>query len=122
MRYLASGCSTSTLIPAFSLSATFLRNRIIGGLRSSGDANAQKAAFGVTQELVFSFPTIKQLATHIAALVLHGNAVNVAGIASAKDAINKMIDKYSVGLGALVVSNIQSTAGVVVLLTGRLEA
>ena len=118
MRYLASGCSTSTLIPAFSLSATFLRNRIIGGLRSSGDANAQKAAFGVTQELVFSFPTIKQLATHIAALVLHGNAVNVAGIASAKDAINKMIDKYSVGLGALVVSNIQSTAGVVVLLTG----
>ena len=119
MRYLASGCSTSTLTPAFSLSATFLRNRIIGGLRSSADANAQKAAFGVTQELVFSFPTIKQLATHIAALVLHGNVANVPDIASAKDAINKMIDKYSVGLGAqLVVSKIQSTADVVVLLTG----
>ena len=119
MRYLASGCSTSTLTPAFSLSATFLRNRIIGALRSSSDANVQKAAFGVTQELVFSFPTIKQLATHIAALVLHGNVANVPDIASAKDAINKMIDKYSVGLGAqLVVSKIQSTADVVVLLTG----
>lgn len=118
MRYITSGSSTLTLISAFSLSATFLRNRVIGALRSSSNANAQKAAFGVTQDFVFSFPTIKQLATHIAVLVLHGNAVDVAGIASAKDAINKMIDKYSVGLGDLVVSNVQSSAGAVVLLTG----
>jgi hypothetical protein len=118
VRYITSGSSTLTLISAFSLSATFLRNRVIGALRSSSNANAQKAAFGVTQDFVFSFPTIKQLATHIAVLVLHGNAVDVAGIASAKDAINKMIDKYSVGLGDLVVSNVQSSAGAVVLLTG----
>ena len=118
MQYINFGSSTLTVISTFSLSATFLRNRIIGALRSSSDANAQKAAFGVTQDIVFSFPTIKQLATHIAVLVLHGNAVDVAGIASTKDAINKMIDKYSVGLGDLVVSNVQSSAGAVVLLTG----
>jgi hypothetical protein len=121
VRYLASGSSTLTLISAFSLSATFLRNRIIGALRSSSDANAQKAAFGVTQDLVFAFPTIKQLATHIAVLVLHGNAVSVASVTAAKpaaDVIIKMIDKYSVGLGDLVVSNVQSAAGAVVLLTG----
>jgi hypothetical protein len=118
VRYLASGSSTLTLISAFSLSATFLRNRIIGALRSSSDANAQKAAFGVTQDLVFAFPTIKQLATHIAVLVLRGNAVSVAGVTSAKDIINKMIDKYSVGLGDFVVSDVQPAAGAVVLLTG----
>jgi hypothetical protein len=106
------------MISAFSLSATFLRNRIIGALRSSSDVKVQIAASGVTQDLVFSFPTIKQLTAHIAFLVLHGNAVDVAGIASAKDAINKMIDKHSVGLGDLVVSNVQSAGGAVVLLTG----
>jgi thioester reductase-like protein len=101
-----------------SLSATFLRNRIIGALRSSSDANAHEAAAGVTQNIVFSFPTIKQLAAHISVLVLHGGAVDVASAASAKDAINEMIDKYSAGLGDLVPSSGQSAAGAVVLLTG----
>jgi hypothetical protein len=93
----------------------------MGALRSSSDAKAQKAASGVNQNIVFSFPTIKQLAAHIVTLVLHGSTVDVASAAaSAKDAINKMIEKYSVGLGDLVVPSGggQSTAGAVVLLTG----
>lgn len=90
----------------------------MGALRSSSDANAQKAAVGVTQNIVFSFPTIKQLAAHIADLVLHRGAADVASAPSAKDAINKMIEKYSVGLGDFVPSSDQPTAGAVVLLTG----
>jgi hypothetical protein len=54
----------------------------------------------------------------MAAMVLHKNAANVANIASAKDTINKMINKFSVELGDFVVSKVQSAACAVVFLMG----
>lgn len=44
-----------------SLSATFLRNQIIGALLSSADSEAQKAAKEVKQDFVFNHPTLQQL-------------------------------------------------------------
>jgi hypothetical protein len=73
----------------------------------------------VTQNVIFSFPTIKQLAAHLSVLVVQGNAVDVVDAASAKDAIIKMIERYSAGLGNVVaVPNDRSAASTVVLLTG----
>ena len=73
----------------------------------------------MTQNVIFSFPTIKQLAAHFSVLAVQGNAVDVVDAASAKDAIIKMIEKYSAGLGNVVaVPNDRSAASTVVLLTG----
>ncbi|KZP28667.1 putative aminoadipate reductase [Athelia psychrophila] len=96
-----------------SLSATFLRNRIMGTLRSSSDPQASKAVQKVTHNVVFSYPTIRQLSTHVAQLVSGADA----GPASATLAIEKMIEKYSAGLTDAP-KLIFAAAAPVVLLTG----
>ena len=50
-----------------SLSATFMRNRIVGSLRSSGDPELTKAAGAVSQNFVFEYPSIRELASAVAA-------------------------------------------------------
>ncbi|GJE99007.1 acetyl-CoA synthetase-like protein [Phanerochaete sordida] len=52
-----------------SLRATFLRNRIVGALRASSDANAQKASAHVSQNFVYEHPTLQELAGVITELV-----------------------------------------------------
>lgn len=79
-----------------SLSATFLRNRIIGALRSSESPSAKQAASQVNQNIVFANPTIKQLANKLMSLV-----DPQAADASSHDPAAEMIDmiaKYSATL------------------------
>lgn len=52
-----------------SLSATFLRNRIIGALRASEDPSLRQAANAISANIIFDCPTILQLAYAIHALV-----------------------------------------------------
>ncbi|KZP16234.1 acetyl-CoA synthetase-like protein [Athelia psychrophila] len=96
-----------------SLSATFLRNRVIGALRASADPDAFKAARKITQNIVFSHPTLKQLSAHLVQLV----SGTGAGPTSGSAAIEQMITKYSAGL-ATISKSTGSSASTVVLLTG----
>ncbi|KAG1733502.1 putative aminoadipate reductase [Suillus lakei] len=80
-----------------SLSATFLRNRILGSLRSSPDRDVQAFASQIKQNIVFSNPSIRQLAISVI------NAISPRNGPSAVDAktdIENMIEKYSVGFGS----------------------
>ncbi|KZT20031.1 putative nonribosomal peptide synthetase [Neolentinus lepideus HHB14362 ss-1] len=92
-----------------SLSATLLRNRIIGALRSSASA-ANEVAFKVNQSIVFAHPTIRQLAGKIASLV-DQRTTDVVGSKPTRNIVN-MIAKYSATLPK------EEERPIVVLLTG----
>ncbi|KAG1905243.1 putative aminoadipate reductase [Suillus fuscotomentosus] len=79
-----------------SLSATFLKNRIIGSLSSSSDRNVQVSASRIDQNIIFSNPSIHQLARSVINAVLQQNGT---GAVDAKADIENMIERYSVGLG-----------------------
>lgn len=84
--------SPSVLIYQISLNATFLRLRILGALRSAKAAVVQKAALGITQNLIYSYPTIIQLSTFLTSLIsgtLDGNTVD------SNAEIKAMITKYT---------------------------
>ncbi|KAJ6487136.1 putative aminoadipate reductase [Mycena vitilis] len=99
-----------------SLNATFLRHRIVGALKNSGDNKAKSAAQIIPQNLVYAHPSIEKLAGAIATLV-HGEADSSDGGKVA--IIEKMIAKYSEGFGdAKVQEKSCSSDGIVVLLTG----
>jgi hypothetical protein len=104
------------------LSATYLRNRILGALRKSFDPEAKEAAPHIPPNVIFENPTIQLLSSRIAALVNdNGAGQGVDFIEQHKQAINAMIEKYSVGLdgpvdGVLPSSQLVEPA--VVLLTG----
>ncbi|KAK2461112.1 hypothetical protein APHAL10511_006891 [Amanita phalloides] len=105
-----------------SLSATYLRNRILGALRKSLDPEIREAAAHVPPNVIFENPTIQLLSAQIAALVSDSGAGQAQNfIEQHKQAINAMIDKYSAGLvgpvdGVLPSSQLIEPA--VVLLTG----
>ncbi|KAG1853286.1 acetyl-CoA synthetase-like protein [Suillus tomentosus] len=79
-----------------SLSATFLKNRIIGSLRSSSDVDLQASASRIDQNIVFLSPSIRQLARSVINAVLQRNGANTVDV---KVDIENMIERYSVGLG-----------------------
>ncbi|KAF8555340.1 putative nonribosomal peptide synthetase [Imleria badia] len=105
-----------------SLSVTYLRNRLLGALRKSSDPEIKKAAAHIPQNIIFENPTIQQLSARIAAIVnddAAGQAMDF--VEKHKDAINAMIEKYSVGLSGPVDGVLPSTQLIepaVVLLTG----
>ncbi|KAJ7705888.1 male sterility protein-domain-containing protein [Mycena olivaceomarginata] len=80
-----------------SLSATFLRHRIVGALKSSDDDQTKRAAEGIVQNFVYANPSIEELGRAIATLV-HGNA-DSSGTEN-KGNVERMIVKYSEGLEA----------------------
>ena len=106
----------------YSLSATYLRNRISGALRQSPDTEIKRAAAHIAPNVIFEHPTIQLLSLRIAALVNDngtGQAVDFIGLH--KQVIDTMIEKYSIGLdgpidGVLPSSHLIEPA--VVLLTG----
>ncbi|KAG5652630.1 putative secondary metabolism biosynthetic enzyme [Sphagnurus paluster] len=121
---LTSGSSISPSVDLFeqgfdSLSATFLRLRIIGALRLSGDQAIQKAAQDLTQNLVYSYPKIEDLAAHVSSLYASPGSIQDAAVARGKALIESLIDKYTAGLEgfAKVSQSVRSTPAVV-LLTG----
>ncbi|KAF7979760.1 hypothetical protein HWV62_41154 [Athelia sp. TMB] len=98
-----------------SLSATFLRNRIISTLQNSTKMDVSNAAKEITQNFVFANPKITQLATRIEEFVT-GNSVGA--LADALATVEAMIDQYSIGLDAPVASASSIESTFVVLLTG----
>ncbi|KAG2050383.1 putative aminoadipate reductase [Suillus hirtellus] len=79
-----------------SLSAAFLKNRIIGSLSSSSDRDLQASASRIDQNILFSSPSIRQLARSVINAVFQRNGTNTIDV---KADIENMIEKYSVGLG-----------------------
>ncbi|KAG2133352.1 putative aminoadipate reductase [Suillus clintonianus] len=105
-----------------SLSATFLRNRIIGSLRSAPDRDVQASALQIDQNIVYLSPSIRQLARSVIHAVLHGNSPSSVDV---KAEIESMIEKYSVGFSAdsardasATLVNGRSRGNHVVILTG----
>ncbi|EPQ54835.1 acetyl-CoA synthetase-like protein [Gloeophyllum trabeum ATCC 11539] len=88
-----------------SLSATFLRNRIIGALRSSAEPAAQLAAKSVSQNFVFANNTIQALAAAIHTLVLP--QTNAHAPESHTDVMRRLITKYSADLSKLDQQTVQ---------------
>ncbi|KZT23244.1 acetyl-CoA synthetase-like protein [Neolentinus lepideus HHB14362 ss-1] len=80
-----------------SLSATFLRNRIIGALRSSADHAAKIAAATVSQNFVFANNTIHYLATGVRNLI--SPVANVSEHSHAA-VMEQLIAKYSADMPA----------------------
>ncbi|KAJ7053410.1 hypothetical protein C8F01DRAFT_996673, partial [Mycena amicta] len=95
-----------------SLNATFLRHRIVAALRN--DEAKMLLAQKIQQTLVYSHPSIQQLANAIEALVT-GKAI---GDADARALVEGMIGKYSEGLDIPPLKQRISSGGTVVLLTG----
>lgn len=82
---------------ARSLSATFLRNRLIGALRTAKNPSAQAAASKISQNFVFEYPTLRQLSTAVAALVDPSSA-DLSGLHKGPvEQIREFIEKYSTG-------------------------
>ena len=79
-----------------SLHATFLRNRIIGALRSDPDPDiATQAAQSVSQNFVFEHPTLHELAFATAGLI---KSDTLDAGPTAEQQIADMIEKYTVDL------------------------
>lgn len=82
--------------PLFSLSATFLRLRVLKTMRASKDSGIQQATAAVHQNLVYANPTISQLSGFLAGLV-SGDSADVNGV-DTKQLIDSLVAKYTSGL------------------------
>ncbi len=97
-----------------SLYTTFLRNRIIGVLRTSEDGNISKAATEVPQNFIFDHPTLRALAGGIAELIDPGSGPE------SKDQVKDIVDmvaKYTKGMPSAK-KDWPRPSQIVVLLTG----
>ncbi|KAH9928993.1 hypothetical protein B0H21DRAFT_700203 [Amylocystis lapponica] len=101
-------------IDAF-LSATFLRNHIMGILRASSDPAANAAASQVTTNFVYTYPTLAGLADAVARLVQPGST---AAEPTPVEQINAMIAKYTARLPRAFTKIGRYDKDLVVVLTG----
>ena len=111
----------SDLIHKFrSLSATYLRNRIVSALRKAPDAQIRSSASLVSPNIVFENPTLHLLEARIASLVNErGASQTLDPTQQHASLMNAMIEKYSVGLSEFSeFSVVNGKTGAVVLLTG----
>ncbi|TFK46448.1 acetyl-CoA synthetase-like protein [Heliocybe sulcata] len=100
-----------------SLSATFLRNRILGALRSSNHPNARRALAGVTQNMIYAYPTLEQLSQAVAALLMQ-QAPDDAAVMSPAESIEALVQRYSRNFPKPSILASLAVEGTVVLLTG----
>ncbi|KAG1738262.1 putative aminoadipate reductase [Suillus lakei] len=108
-----------------SLSATYLRNRLISALRRSSEPGMQSISSLITQNIIFENPTINSLAWKVAALMKCVDGLSESVHGSHIQAINAMIEKYSAQFLRLDSGSMERPAkrarldgGRVVLLTG----
>lgn len=78
-----------------SLSATYLRNRLISALRRSSEIGIQNISSLITQNIIFENPTIHSLARKVAALIACAEGTSESVQDSHIHAIGAMIEKYS---------------------------
>ncbi|KAH7912704.1 acetyl-CoA synthetase-like protein [Hygrophoropsis aurantiaca] len=82
-----------------SLSATYLRNRIIGTLRHSSDVGMQIITENIAPSFVFDNPTIIGMASRLASLIHNGEQTFPDDLnARHKASIEDMIEKYLIGM------------------------
>ncbi|KAG5721421.1 Linear gramicidin synthase subunit D [Termitomyces sp. T112] len=98
-----------------SLSATILRRRIAGALRGSKDNSTIKAAENITQNTIYTYPSIETLTTFLVRLVADPEGFQDGR--NAKAEIEAMIEKYSDGLDSSP-SDFSVPKNKVILLTG----
>ncbi|KAI6017887.1 putative aminoadipate reductase [Pisolithus marmoratus] len=84
-----------------SLSATFLRNRINGSLKASPDQNIREAVSRISQNIVFTYPTLRVLAEQLVNIITHKTDT-----VDPKVEIEAMLRKYSSGLPGKRISGI----------------
>ncbi|KAG2117013.1 putative aminoadipate reductase [Suillus discolor] len=89
-----------------SISATFLKNRIIRSLSSSSNRDLQASASRIDQNIIFSSSSIRRLAKSVINAVLQRNGTTTV---DADADIENMIERYSVGLGNSV-TEVDTTA------------
>lgn len=94
---------------------TFLRNRIIGGLRASADSTINAASTHMQNEVIYANPTIDLLVSAIHGMV-HANAGGPARAPT--KAITDMIAKYSANMPTIAASGAPKPDQAVVLLSG----
>lgn len=105
------------LHPDYSLSATFLRNRIIGALRCSTDPAPREAAKNISSNFVFDHPTVNDIARVLSELCTSGSTA-VSSRTRAEE-IRAMVAKYTADLPTPRASAANTLPGApVVLLTG----
>lgn len=80
-----------------SLSATYLRNRLISALKKSSELGIQNISCLITQNIIFEHPTIHSLARKVAALIACADGTSESVQDSHVHAIGAMIEKYSTG-------------------------
>jgi hypothetical protein len=85
--------TVTELLP--SLSATYLRNRLISALRRSSEIGIQSISSLITQNIIFENPTIHSLARKVAALIACAEGTSESVQDSHIHAIGAMIEKYS---------------------------
>ena len=102
-----------------SLNATILRLRLVAALQGSAEEpNARKAVTFLTQNVIYSYPTIDILSTFLHNIVKNPTAIQ-NGLKSHEALINEMINKYSTGLDTPLPPEINATGKpTVILLTG----
>lgn len=99
----------------YSLSATILRRRITGALRSTKSEKTKGAVAFIDQNSVYTYPTVDRLTNYLVRLVAGFNRTEVEDVQNHVDQIETMITRYSNPW-----PTIKGTAepGTVVLLTG----
>ncbi|KAH9951150.1 hypothetical protein B0H21DRAFT_855734, partial [Amylocystis lapponica] len=102
-----------------SLSATFLRNHIIGILRASSNHAANAAARLVTPNFVYSHPTLAGLADAVAGLVESGS---VGAKLTHVEQMEAVIAKYTARLPRTVSKIARYDKNLIVVLTGSTGA
>ncbi len=114
--------SISTLVikevayTAPSLHATFLRNHVINALRAASDLDIQSAAPLIDQNIVYTYPTIIQLAAALASII--STKATRSHTAQQAKLINELVAKYAADLPTLLpIPEIQKK-DIVVFLTG----
>ncbi|KAH9946609.1 hypothetical protein B0H21DRAFT_693457 [Amylocystis lapponica] len=98
-----------------SLSATFLRNHIIGALRAASNHATNAAALHIPLNFVYTHPTLAGLADAVAGLVESGS---VSAKLTPVEQIEAMIAKYTVRLPHTFTKTARCDKDLVVVLTG----
>jgi hypothetical protein len=106
---------SSSLSAASSLSATFLRNNILGALRRSSEPSVISAAQAFDNGFIYAHPTISAMTSAIVSLINPEEGIK------AEDptvAIRAMIERYSADLPSVKQTDAPRPEKHVVLLTG----
>lgn len=106
-----------------SLSATYLRNRLISALRRSSEPGMQEISSLITQNIIFENPTMRSLARKVAAFIKGADGTSgTSGRNAHIKAIGAMIQKYSADFQSSLLEGPSKhpriDGGRVVLLTG----